>query len=167
MEKLSLLFIVRSYFFQRRELGALIEGLKKLFLRSKEQYPLFLGMLSSLSCGILEMHFEESILPLLFGCYELHLTNGPQFSMVYTLTDHRNDVIKCSKFKCNLELQTSSFTAKFWTFYGVISMVYTSVDHGKLWSILSFYRSIFLRKTKNKATATAWHVTSFPWSILS
>ena len=112
-ENFSLSFIVRSYFFQRRELGGLIEGLKKLFLRSEEQYPLFLGMLSSLSCGILEMHFEESILPLLFGCYELHLTNGPQFSMVYTLTDHRNDVIKCSKFKCNLELQTSSFTAKF------------------------------------------------------
>ena len=63
-----MLFIVRSYFFQRRELGALIEGLKKLFLRSEEQYPLFLGMLSSLSCGILEMQFEESILPLLFGC---------------------------------------------------------------------------------------------------
>ena len=27
------------------------------------------------------------------------LTNRPQFSMVYTLTDHRNDVIKCSKLK--------------------------------------------------------------------
>ena len=24
-------------------------------------------------------------------------TNRPQFSMVYTLTDHRNDAIKCSK----------------------------------------------------------------------
>ena len=95
------------------------------------------------------------------------LTNRPQFSTVYTLRDHRNDVIKCSKFKCNLELQTSSFTAKFWTFYGVISVIYTSVDHGKLWSILSFYNNIFLRKTKNNATATAWHVTSFPWSILS
>ena len=68
-ENFSLLFIVRSYFFQRRELGALIEGLKKLFLRSEEQYPLFLGMLSSLSCGILEMQFEESILPLLFDLY--------------------------------------------------------------------------------------------------
>ena len=76
MEKLSLLFIVRSYFFQRRELGALIEGLKKLFLRSKEHHPLFLGMLSSLSCGILEMQFEESILPLLFGCYELHFNKS-------------------------------------------------------------------------------------------
>ena len=25
--------------------------------------------------------------------------------------------------------------AKFWMFYGIISMVYKSVDHGKLWSI--------------------------------
>ena len=27
------------------------------------------------------------------------LTNGLKFSMVYTLIDHRNDVIKCSKLK--------------------------------------------------------------------
>ena len=32
--------------FQRRELGPLIEGLKKLFTRNEEQYPLFLGKLS-------------------------------------------------------------------------------------------------------------------------
>ena len=41
-----------------------------------------------------------------------------------TLIDHRNDVIKCSKLKWNHELQASGFTAKFWTFHGVISMVY-------------------------------------------
>ena len=29
------------------------------------------------------------------------LTNRPQFSMVYTLKDHRNDVIKCSKLNWN------------------------------------------------------------------
>ena len=107
-------FIVRSYFFQRRELGALIEGLKKLFLRSEEQYPLFLGMLSSLSCGILEMQFEESILPLLFGC-DLRVTfnKSTTISMVHTLIDHRSDVTKCSKFKSNHEPQASGVTAKF------------------------------------------------------
>ena len=62
-------------------------------------------------------------------------TNRQQFFMVYTLIDHTNDVIKCSKLKWNHEPQASGFTAKFWTFYGVISMVYKSVDHGKLWSI--------------------------------
>ena len=54
-----------------------------------------------------------------------------KFPMVYTLIDHRNDVIKCSKLKWNHEPQASGFTAKFWTFYGIISMVYKSVDHGK------------------------------------
>ena len=33
--------------------------------------------------------------------------------MVYTLIDHRNDAIKCSKLKWNHEPQASSFTAKF------------------------------------------------------
>ena len=59
------------------------------------------------------------------------LLNRPKFSMVYTLVDHTNDVIKCSKLKWNHEPQASGFTAKFWTFYGVISMVYKSVDYGK------------------------------------
>ena len=58
----------------------------------------------------------------LFSCYSrnllskydsVHLTNRPQFSMVYTLTDHKNDVIKCSKPKWNHEPQVSGFTAKF------------------------------------------------------
>ena len=44
--------------------------------------------------------------------------------MVHTLIDRRNDVIKCSKLKKNHELQSSRFTAKFWTFYGIISIVY-------------------------------------------
>ena len=47
MEKLFL--VVYCTFlpvFQRRELGPLIEGLKKLFTRNEEQYPLFLGKLS-------------------------------------------------------------------------------------------------------------------------
>ena len=42
-----------------------------------------------------------------------YLTNRPQFPMVYTLIDHRNDVIKCSKLKWNHEQQASGFTAKF------------------------------------------------------
>ena len=33
--------------------------------------------------------------------------------MVYTLIDHTNDVIKCSKLKWNHEPQASGFTAKF------------------------------------------------------
>ena len=31
--------------------------------------------------------------------FEVYLTNRPQFSMVYTLIDRRNDVIKCSKLR--------------------------------------------------------------------
>ena len=53
-----------------------------------------------------------------------HLTNRPQFSMVNTLIDHRNDVIKCSKLKWNHEPQVSGFTAKFWTFFSVNSIVH-------------------------------------------
>ena len=55
--------------------------------------------------------------------------------MVYTLTDNRNDVIKCSQLKWNHEPRASDFTAKFWTFYGFIPMVYKSVEREKLWSI--------------------------------
>ena len=151
--------------------------------------------------------------------------------MVYTLIDHRNEVIKCSKLKWrNHEPQASGFTSKFWTIYGVISMVYKSVDHGKLsvvdlfftmtfifcflWSFSQTARSdvffvvvvfrifffvvlqlqkpthcqkclpicwnlvllcpcwgvkLFLWKTKSKTKTTgiAWHVTSFPLSMLS
>ena len=42
-----------------------------------------------------------------------YLTNQPQFSMVYPLIDHRNDVIKCSKLTWNHEPRASGFTAKF------------------------------------------------------
>ena len=41
-----------------------------------------------------------------------YLTNRPQFCMVYTLIDHRIDVIQCSKLKRNHEPQASGFTAK-------------------------------------------------------
>ena len=51
--------------------------------------------------------------------------------MVCNLIDHRHDIIKCSKLKWNHELQVSGFTAMFWTFYGVISLVYKSIDHEK------------------------------------
>lgn len=45
--------------------------------------------------------------------------------MSYTLIDHTNDVIKCSKLKKNHEPpQARVFTAKFETFFGVISLVY-------------------------------------------
>ena len=48
------------------------------------------------------------------------------------------------KLKWNHEPQASGFTAKLWTFYGVISMVYESVDHGKLWSICFLQYYLFL-----------------------
>ena len=48
--------------------------------------------------------------------------------MVYTLIDHRNDAVKCSKLCSGT---TSRFPLEFGTFYDVISMVYKSVDHGK------------------------------------
>ena len=70
--------------------------------------------------------------------------------MVHTLIDHRSDVTKCSIFKSNHEPQASGVTAKFWTFYGIISTVYKSVDHGKLWSILLFTITFFF--TKNQTT---------------
>lgn len=41
------------------------------------------------------------------------------------------------------EPQANGFTAKFWTFYGVISMVYKSVNHGKLWSICFVQQHFF------------------------
>ena len=78
--------------------------------------------------------------------------------MVYTFIDHRNDVIKCSKLKWNHQPQACGFTAKFWTFYGVISMVYKSVEHGKLWSICFLQWHLFLvscevsREIKRQAT---------------
>ena len=41
--------------------------------------------------------------------YEEYLTNRLQFSMVFTLIDHRNDVIKCSKLKWNHEKQAGEW----------------------------------------------------------
>ena len=49
--------------------------------------------------------------------------------MVYTLINHRNDVIKCSKL-CS-ETTWLWLPLEFSTFYEFISMVYKSVDHGK------------------------------------
>ena len=49
----------------------------------------------------------------------------------------------------NHQLQANGFTAKFSTFYGVISMVYKSVDHGKFWSIF-FYHGYFYTKDQKQ-----------------
>ena len=67
----------------------------------------------------------------------MELTNRPDFFKFCTLIDHRNDAIKCSKL--------SHFTAKFLTFYGVISMVWKSADHEKVWLIrfLTITRKVF------------------------
>ena len=78
--------------------------------------------------------FSEWLLPPNHTFRLSKLTNRPQFSTVYTLIDHRND----------------GFTGKSWTFYGVISMVYTSVDHGKLWSICFFTITFSFFSRKNK-----------------
>ena len=57
----------------------------------------------------------------------LQKTNRPQFSIVYTLIDHRNDAITCSKLRLRFVVPLK--------FYDVISMIYNSVAQGKLWSI--------------------------------
>ena len=54
------------------------------------------------------------------------------FHMVYTLIDHRNDAIKCSKLCSETTRQRLVVPLEFWTFYVVISMVHDSVGHGKL-----------------------------------
>ena len=64
--------------------------------------------------------------PLAYECIQLYahqcgkkkkktfrLTNRPDFFMVCTLIDQRNDAIKCSKLKWDHEPQASGFTAKF------------------------------------------------------
>ena len=84
--------------------------------------------------------------------------------MAYTVIDHRNDVKICSKLKWNHEPQASGFTAKFWTFYGVISMVYKSVDHGKLWSNLFF--TITFIFTKNQKQNNRHCVTCYVISVV-
>ena len=84
--------------------------------------------------------------------------------MVYAIIDHKYDAINCSKFtEWNYEpqAQASGFTTKFRTFYGFISMVYKSVEHGKLWSICFLQEHLFLRKTKNKTTGTAHMLRHF------
>ena len=77
--------------------------------------------------------------------------------MVCTLIDHRNDVIN---------VQNPSGTTSRWRvvslqsfehFYGVISMIYKSVDHGKLWSIcFCTITFIFHQLLKNRR----WRVVS-------
>ena len=61
--------------------------------------------------------------------------------MVYTLIDHRNDVIK---------FQNSSGTTKFRTFYSIMSMVYKSVVHGKLWLICFLQNINFFTKNQKQ-----------------
>ena len=52
------------------------------------------------------------------------------------------------------------FTAKFWTFYGVIFMVYESVDHWKMSSIW------FLQQhtTWENTSGIGWHTRAVLWS---
>ena len=106
------------------------------------------------------------------------LTNQPDFFMVCTLIDHRNDAIKCSKLKWNYEPQESGFTAMFWTFYGIISMVYKRADLEKVWLVRCFLftitRTTFSRSSftfrckivKTKSARVALQIASFSWSLL-
>ena len=62
-------------------------------------------------------------------------TKSTTIFMVYTLIDRRNDAIKCSKLCSDTTRLRLVVRLEFWTFCDVTSMVYKSVDHGKLWSI--------------------------------
>ena len=87
--------------------------------------------------------------------------------MVYTLIDHKNDVIKCSKLKWSYEPRASGFTAKFGTFYGVISMVYKSVDHGQSWSICFFTKTfICFTKKQNNPHCVTCYVVSMVYTLI-
>ena len=104
------------------------------------------------------------------------LTNQPDFFMVCTLIDHRNDAVKCSKLKWNYEPQGSGFTAMFWTFYGITSMVYKRADLEKVWLVrfftitqTTFSRSSFIFRckiVKTKSARVALQTASFSWSLL-
>ena len=60
-----------------------------------QQLCKLLGIKESFYTVVLFLVFRKKI-----NCY-CKLTNRPQFSMVHTLIDQRNDVIKCSKLKWN------------------------------------------------------------------
>ena len=49
------------------------------------------------------------------------------YFMVYTLMDHRNDTIKCPKLGSQTTRLRLVVPLEFWTFYGMISMVYKSL----------------------------------------
>ena len=57
----------------------------------------------------------------------------------------------CWKLKWNHESQASGFTAKFLTFYGVISMVYKSADHGNCGRFCFYNNIYFYEKSKQPA----------------
>ena len=81
----------------KSELGNISEQLQTLLARPREELRLLRDKGKSLKVT---------------NAFIGYLTNRPQFSMVYTLIDHRIDVIKCSKLKWNHEPQASGFTAK-------------------------------------------------------
>ena len=52
-----------------------------------------------------------------YGFLIWQLTNGPQLSMVYTLIEHRNEVLKCTKLKHQLTFKNFSPYVKIWFFF--------------------------------------------------
>ena len=72
----------------------------------------------------------------------------------------------CHKmFKTQVEPQASGFTAKFWTFYGIISMIYKSVDHGKF----VFYNNIYFfekNQKQNSRRCVTCYVSSMVYSLI-
>ena len=103
-----------------------------------------------------------------FGCRR-DINKSTSFFMVCSLIDH----IKSSKLKRNHDPRAAGFTAKFATFYGIISMVYKSVDHETISSIrfLKFKNGIdFIFRfeiDKTKCARVAMQIASFSWSVLS
>ena len=75
-------------------------------------------------------HAVPVVLILVFSKNKIMLlqkTNRPQFSMVYTLIDYRNDSIKCSKLCSEATCLQLVVPFEFCTFYYIISMVYKCV----------------------------------------
>ena len=90
------------------------------------------SMSNDVTCHAVPARFSRKLLrKLKIKCYGKK-TNPSQFSMVYTLIDHRNDAIKCSKLCSETTRLQLVVPLEFSTFYDIISMVYNSVDDGKL-----------------------------------
>ena len=69
-------------------------------------------MIDSSKTMIVSQFLKFSVCILMIGARVVQLTNRRDFFMLCTLMDHRNNALKCSKFKWNHKLQVSGVTAK-------------------------------------------------------